>query len=439
MIKRINCLLGLMLFICFGGFAQKQLSLDEAIATALQNNYNIQLSRNDSLVAALDYSYRNYVFYPTLNANIGTSWTSNDQKQNFSDGTKRERNGVKSSNINASLGLNWTLFDGLRMFATREKAAELVKLGELEIKQQLINTVAAVIGTYYSIVRQKQQLKAIEEQMSISQVRVDLAQRKLDIGLGTRPDLLQSQVDLNAQKAARLNQETLIAQLREQLNQRMGVSISTQYDVADSIPFRHDITLGEVQAQMTASNPDLQIGQKNIDIAGFSIKERKAERWPTLSFNSAYNFSRADNKAVVNPFQPLFSRNKGYNYGLTASIPIFNGLNSKRLIQQAELDKQYMQLQYKSIQSQLDLQVMNAYKDYEQQQKALELEESNIALARENVQIILETYRLGQATFLQLREAQKSLEDGYNRLIAARYNTKLAETELLRLKGDLIK
>jgi outer membrane protein TolC len=87
----------------------------------------------------------------------------------------------------------------------------------------------------------------------------------------------------------------------------------------------------------------------------------------------------------------------------------------------------------------LRLNVHRAYEDYILQIKALDLEEENILLARENVEIILETYRLGQATYLQLREAQKSLEDAYNRLIAARYLTKLAETELLRLRGDLVR
>jgi outer membrane protein TolC len=124
---------------------------------------------------------------------------------------------------------------------------------------------------------------------------------------------------------------------------------------------------------------------------------------------------------------------------LGATIPILNNRNTNRLIKQAELNISYQQLNFESQKSILNLRVINAFKDYELQKQALELEESNILLARENVTIILETYRLGSATYLQLREAQKSLEDAYNRLIAARYNTKLAETELLRLKGDLVK
>ncbi|MBK5270277.1 MAG: TolC family protein, partial [Bacteroidia bacterium] len=111
----------------------------------------------------------------------------------------------------------------------------------------------------------------------------------------------------------------------------------------------------------------------------------------------------------------------------------------KRLIRQAQLDIQYQKLSYNNQRSLINLNVLKAYKDYEQQKKALSLEEDNILLAKENVDIVFQTYKLGAATFIQLREAQKSLEDAYNRLISARYNTKLAETELLRLKGDLVK
>jgi outer membrane protein TolC len=418
--------------------AQKTLSIEEAIATALQNNYDIQLSKNDSAVAALDYSYRNAVFLPRLNATAGANWTNNNQKQEFTSGTKREGD-VKTNNITASLTLNWTLFDGLKMFATRDKAEEFIRLGELGIKNQVVNTVADVINTYYNIVRQKQQLKAIEEQMSISQTRVDLSQRKLEIGVGAKPDVLQSKVDLNAQKAAQLRQQTLIQQLKESLNQFMNVAAATDYEVSDSIPINTQISLGDIQNNLETENPLMQIARKNIDIAGLALKERKAERFPVVSFNSAYNFNRTNNDIALNPALPIFNRNRGFNYGLTASIPILNNHNTNRLIKQAELNISYQQLLYNSQKSLLNLAVLNAFKDYELQKQALELEETNILLARENVTIILETYRLGAATYLQLREAQRSLEDAHNRLIAARYNTKLAETELMRLKGDLVK
>jgi outer membrane protein TolC len=116
-----------------------------------------------------------------------------------------------------------------------------------------------------------------------------------------------------------------------------------------------------------------------------------------------------------------------------------NNFNNKRLIKQAQLDISYQQLLYDNQRSLVNLSVINAFRDYEQQRLALALEEENILLARENVNIVLQVYRLNSTTLIQLKEAQKSLQDAYTRLITARYNTKLAETELLRLKGDLVK
>lgn len=419
--------------------AQRMLTLEEAVATALKHNYDIQLSKNDSTVAALDYSYRNAAFLPRLNASVGTTWNNNNQKQTLADGSKREQKGLKSNNINAALNLNWTLFDGLKMFATRDKAEEFIKLGELGIKNQVVNTVANVIITYYNIVRQKQQLKATEEQMSLSLERVKLAQYKLDIGVGAKPDVLQSKVDNNAQKAIQLEQQTAIAQLKEQLNQAMNIKDAAPYDVADSIPLDAGLSLGDIQNSITISNPTIQITKKNLDIAQLTLKERKAERWPTVSFNSVYNFTRTNNQTVINPFSPLFNQSKGFNYGVTASIPILNNFNAKRLVRQAALNIQYQQLLLENQQSQLNLAVINAFLEYEQQKKALALEEENILLAKENVSIVFQVYKLNSTTLIQLKEAEKSLQDAQTRLITARYNTKLSETELLRLKGDLVK
>lgn len=430
--------LPILFLLSVDSFAQKKLTLEEAIATALSNNFDIQLSRNDSIVAALNYGYKNAAFYPRLNANTGVVFNNNDQKQKFSDGTVRERNGVKSNNLTANLALNWTLFDGLRMFATRDKVAELVKLGELGIKEQLINTVASVINTYYTIVKQKQQLRAIEEQMSISQERVKLAQYKLDIGVGAKPDVLQSKVDLNAQKAAQLEQQTLIRQLKDQLSQLMNTP-DNNYDVSDSIPLNKGLVLTDIQTSLDKTNPTLQLAQKNIQIAGLTLKEIKADRFPVVAFNANYNFNKLDNKAVVNPFQPLNSRNKGFNYGLTATIPIFNNYNVKRQIQQAERDIVFRKLSLDNQKSQISLAVLNAWNNYQWQKQALDLEEESIVLARENVDIVFQVYKLNSTTLIQLKEAQKSLQDAQTRLINARYNTKLAETELLRLKGELIK
>ncbi|HTE26125.1 TolC family protein [Flavitalea sp.] len=434
----------LMLFclIAFSGmiYSQEQLSLEQAIAIALKNNYDIQLVRTDSSIYGTDNSLAWGAFLPQVNGTVNKVWNQNNQRQLLADGSKRELDDAKSSNLTASMGLSWILFDGLRMFATKQKIAELDKLGGLNVKNQIGNTVAAVINNYYNVVQSKQQLTAIEEQMQISEERVKLADKKLSVGLGSKPELLQAKVDLNAYKAAQLQQRTLIVQLTESLNQVMGKpSKSAHYIVADSIPLNLDLQYGQLSENLLETNPFLQALKKNVDIANLTVKERKGERWPILTFNSAYNYSRLNNKAVVNPFTPLYSQNNGFNYGFGASIPILNNFIAKRNLRIAQIDVRYQQLFYDNQRIITDVDLSNTFKDYEYQKQALKLEEENISLARENVTIALARFRQGVASYIELRETQISLATAYNRLIAARYNTKLAETELLRLKGDLIR
>jgi outer membrane protein len=419
--------------------AQELLTPEEAIATALQNNYEIRLSRNDSIISAIDYSYANAAFLPRLNGNGGVILNNNNQKQKLADGSDRKANGIKSTNLNASIALNWVLFDGFKMFATRDKLKEYLLLGDLIIKNQIIDIVAQVIDTYYNIVRQKQQLKAVEEQMTLNRERLKLAEIKLEVGLGIKPDVLQAKLDLNAQIATQLNQQTLIAQLKIALNRLMAVDKGVDYEVLDSIPIDTTLTLDRIKTNIADSSPALLLTRKNIDIADLTLRERRAERLPTVSFNSAYNFSQTNNNTVINSFSPLYNLNKGFNYGLTATIPIFNNFTARRNIRVAQADIDFRRLTLESQLSQINTNIENTFRTYQLQRQELSLEETNIGLAKENVFIAYERYKQGVTTFIELREAQKSLEDAYNRLIAARYDTKVAETELLRLRGDLVR
>ena len=419
--------------------SQQLLTVEQAVAAAMQNNYDIRLIRNDSVLAALNNSYAYAAFLPQLNGQAGLVFNNNNIKQQLADGTERDRKGVRSNNLQSSVNLNWTIFDGFKMFATRDKLQEILSLGEIAVRNQVVTSVSDVIKTYYNIVRQKQQLKAIEEQMQLNETLLEQAEKRLSVGLGAKPAILQAKVDLNAQKAARLRQLTLIDQLKVQLNQLMVMAGETRYEVADSIPFETNLVVTDIMAQAEINSPEILLAKQNIKIARLTLKEAKADRWPVISFNSAYNFNRTKNNEVVNNFSTLLNRNAGFNYGLAATIPLFNGFNVRRQIKIAEIDIAYQTTLYDYQRWRTNTAISVAYKDYELQKQTLALEEENIVLAKENVFIASERLRLGITTFVELREAQQSLEEAYNRLIAARYDTKVAETELLRLKGDLVR
>lgn len=413
-------------------------TVEEVVKTALQKNYDVRMFENSAALASNDDRWAFGLFLPTINAQGSYSRNNVDSRNvTFSD-VETLRTGAQSTNVNASVQLVWRLFDGTQMFHTRKRFSEMEALGRLNVRTTMVNTAAAVISNYYGIVRQKQQLKAIQEQMSVSEERVKLAERKLQVGTGGKPELLQAKVDLNAFRTSALTQETLIKQLKDLLNTQLALSMPENYEVSDTIPIVTTITLEQILDNVEESNPTLAGLRKNVDILEILLKENRAARSPVINFTSAYNFNRQENELVTSPIAQKYVRNRGYNFGLSASIPILNNMTVNRAIANTKINLESSKLLYDQQFAVITTGIRISYTSYANALKMLLIEEENILLARENVNIALEGFRRGITTFIELRTAQQSLADANNRLIAARFNAKVSETELLRLRGSLI-
>ena len=425
--------------IVFTTSAQDSLTVEEAVAYALRNNYDILLARQDSSVAAINYDYRNAAFYPQINATGSTLFSSNNQKIQLADGTERVRNGIKQDNLAGSINLNWTLFDGFRMFLLRDQLNVAINQGALVIKSTVVNTISVVITTYYDIVRQKQQLRNVEEQLQLAADRLRLAQYRFDVGAGIKPDVLQAKIDYNNSTAAKINQLALIDQRRQTLNQLMNVTRNADYKVSDTIPVQTNLVLGDLLNNIALSNPELQLARINIQAAELNVRLAKTARYPTVQFVSAYNFTRNAFNQVINPFSPLFNLNRGWNYGLTVNIPILNNFTVRQQIRQAELAFNFEELAYRNQETLLNTNLLNAYRNYTAQLDVVATLDSSVGLARENLFIEQERYRIGRTTYIELRQAEENVSTILTNLINARYNLKVAETELRRLRGELVR
>ena len=417
----------------------QEVTLEEVVALALEKNYDIRVFKNLAYSAATDDKFAPGAFLPVVNANGLRTWNRSNSKQTLANDSVVVRDGIRTNNLIGNVQLSWLLFDGGRMFATRERIAQIEAQGELNVKDQMVNTIAQVVTGYYDIVRQKQQLNAIREQMGVSEERVRLADRRLAVGTAAKPELLQAKVDLNSQRTAVLVQETLITQLKDQLNGLVGMQLPTVYDVSDSIIIDLNIREEIIATDIDNTNFGLLSAKRDRDIAALQLKERKGEKYPFLNFNSSYNYTRNESNLTTNPFSPLTNQNRGLNYGFSVTFPIINGFLNRRNIQQARITVDRTMLLYEQQKLTVDVAVKNAYVGYENAKAVLLIEEENILLAKENLYITLETFKRGATTFIELRTAQQSLADAYNRLINARYLAKVAEIELLRLNGSLLK
>ncbi len=434
-------LIAIFLLVTLPTLAQQDVvSVEQVVKLALQENYDIKLFQNSAALALNDDRFGYGLFLPTINATGAFTRNTNNAKIVRFDNIERVSPAAITVNSNAGVQLVWTLFDGTKMFAARARIRKQAELSQINIRNQMVNSTASVISTYYGIVRQKQQLKAILEQMSVSEERVKLAERKLQVGTGGKPELLQAKVDLNAFRTAKLQQETLIRQLKDQLNGLLGLALPDNYETSDSIPIDLTLEMTQITSNIENTNQQLVSVRKNIEVMTQTLKEGRASRSPTINFISNYNFiQRIENQVEIQQgVTAKLSENKGYNFGLNVSIPIINGMNINRTIGQAKVNLDRQKIIYQQQLAIVMVGVRVAFTNYQNSIQVLRIEEENISLAKENVTIALEGFRRGNTTFIELRTAQQSLADAYNRLIAARFNAKISETELLRLHGSLV-
>ena len=415
--------------------AQETLTLQQAVEIALKNNYSITIAKNEGEISKNNATVGNAGMLPQLTLNASRNFSGSDTKQEYSNGGTLDKSGVASNNTNAGIALTWTLFDGLKMFASYDKLKALSAMGDFNLKIRIENTIEQVILSYYAIVEQQQLLMANDTTIVIYNERVKIAEEKWKIGNGSKSDFLQAQVDLNEQKALRLKQKTAITIEKIKLNQLLNKKPETDFIVAGEIEVNDKLNIDLTTDSTISKNNSLLFYNKGIAISKYSMNEFRAQHLPTIQFNSSYNFSRVENEAGFF----LLNQNSGYNAGLTASWTLFNGFNINRQIRNAHLSLLNSEITFDNVKTQVAADLKVSYENYRSALEALKLEEQNIMLANENANIMLSRFKFGNATSLDIKTAQKSYTDALTRLVQARFDTKVAETSLLKLQGELVK
>jgi len=415
-------------------YTQELLTLEDAIRIALNNNYSIQIAKNEKEIADNNSNIGNAGFLPELDANAVYEERITDTKQIYFDGRQIDRIGAESDNLNYLIELNWTIFDGLEMFASLDRLKELNKLGEINLKSEIENNIGSIISLYYNIVREEKVLDVIRRNIEISEERVYLAESEKDVGTGSKFELLQAQVDLNEDRSALLQEELNLSNSKTLLNQLLGRDVNMNFSVKDTIEIDFNLSFDELHSLILESNSLVLQARQNINLSKIESRLAFSEIYPEVSFYSGYNFIKSTSQAGF----VASNRNSGYYYGLTASINLFNGLNTRHRIENADILINSSELLYDQVVNNVEAEFLNIYRKYRNSIQLVKLETENLSAAQENVDIAVERLRLGNITPLEFRESQIDLLEAQSRLVGAQYEAKTAETDLLRLSGQLV-
>lgn len=411
--------------------AQEIITLETAVKIALDNNFEIKIASNNSLINKANVAIGNAGMLPTLAASVTANNRVQNSSQTLQSGVVNSLDNAKNNSLNYGVNLDWTVFDGFRMFARYDQLKELQKLGEAQLKQTILSKINAVTSTYFDLVQQQQQLKALDSTIVISNQRLALAQNRFGIGKASKLEVLNAQVDMNTDKVSLLKQKELYANTKILFNQILARDTKTDFQVTDGIKVDSGLLLPELTALAEKQNPQLEAQIIGLKIAELQLKQVKANRYPTIRLNTGYNLS--ETQASLG-FATATSA-KGFNYGISAAVNVFDGFSQQRNENIAQLQIANSNLSIQEQNLALQSQLATSYQTYLTNIELIELEEKNESIAKQNLAITLDKFKIGTITTLEFRTAQLNYVNAKVRNSNAQFQAKLSEIALKELAG----
>lgn len=413
--------------------AQELLTVEEAVRIALENNYSIRIASNELEIDRTEVSIGNAGMLPSVGAAANSNNSIMNSSQVRADGNQIELDDARNNSINYGVVLDWTIFDGFRMFARYDQLKELEKLGEAELQQTILTRVSDVMITYYDLVQQQQQLTALDSTMVISEQRLELADNRFTIGRASKLEVLNAQVDLNTDRTTMLRQQEQFDNTKILLNQILARDPNTDFRVIDEIPVDKELFLPELQARAEQQNPLLQAQVIRNNIARLELKQVKAGRYPAITASTGYQFNESESSLGFT----TNASSRGWNYGLSARLNIFDGFNQNRNEQVARIQIENTELEIEQQLLDLRSQLGTAYQTYLTNIRLVELERDNEEIAKENLDITMEKFRIGTIPTIEFRTAQLNYINAVVRLSNAKFQAKISEINLKEFAGNL--
>jgi outer membrane protein TolC len=376
-------------------------------------------------------------FLPTINGTTTKNYAISGLNQEFFGGLRAPLNqsGVRSNSSNAGVAMAWTLYDGNGMFILKNRFSELQQLGAKQTETSIENLIALISTTYYDIIRQELRVNNFKKGLEISNDRLKLAKDRYEVGQGSKVDYYSAQVDFNEDKALLLAQEQSFVNTKISFNALLVRAMQTEFNVQPVIDLLPKLSLVELRDLALKQNPILLAAIVNKRITDLDIKSTQSLQMPQIDLLAGYNMNQVENGAG---FGVQRGTSNALSYGLRATVNIFDGYNQKRRVQNAKINAEIAQLQVDELKNSLSSSLERAYVTYENALNLINLESENYTIAKQNIDIAFDRFKVGIATSYELREVQRNAVAAETRLIEAKFTAKSVEIELIRLSGGIL-
>lgn len=397
------------------------ITLQDALARARQYGGQIQSANLSVLQAHEDRVQAKAATLPSLNAFNQYIYTEGNGTPS---GVYVANDGVHVYNEQAQV--HQELLDVVRRAEIRRAmAAEAVAKAKVEVAQRGLN--ATVVQDYYAILAAQRHLVNTQTSLREAEQFLDITQKQETGGEAAHADVIKAQITLQQRQRDMQDAQLNIDKARIALGVLIFPDFRSDYAVEDDVQKAPILPpLPEAQAKATSTNPDVAAARFSVQEAGYERDVARYGYLPSLALDFFYGIdanqfaARTDyptdesGRSTLPNFQVPHRQNLGYSGQITLNVPVWNWGATRSKVKQAELKQQQAQLDLTVTQRALQGTIATAYSEAQAAQAQLESLRNSLDLAAESLRLTLLRYQAGEATALEVVDAQNTLTQARN-------------------------
>jgi outer membrane protein len=378
-----------------------------------------------------------------LNADVTLAEVAQRPSWSASLGANAARNFVanatntRSADIN--LGLSWVLFDFGAASANAENARQTLAAALATQNNATLESVRELVQRYGDAVVADAAVQATTDAQATAQLTAAAAQARYDAGVGNQIDRLQALTSLAQAALAQVRAESDWENARGQLALALGTDIAQPMRLANWETFGQSNTVhpvfADLRAQAQATHPRLRAVRAQIEALRSQLASVKAANRGSVAFSA--NAGQTRNWGISGTTATNVTNIPNAGIGVTASIPLFNGVESNAQQAQVLAQTDAREAELEAVQRDVDIQLWQAHRAVITSIKSMEASERLLTAATSTYEVAQGRYKAGVGSILDLLTAQSALADGRRQRVAAMVERVTALTQLSLAAGRL--
>lgn len=439
----MKVMIPLLLFTFTPTQAQKQWTMQECIDYAMQNNITLQKARLSRQSATEDLKGSKGNLLPTVSASANQSlgyrpW-QNTGSTTVTNGMVNTK--VDKTYLNGSYGINaqWTVWNGNRNYNNVKLNKLSGQQAELQVAETANSIQERIAQLYVQILYLDESIKVSKASLETSQKNEERGKEKVEVGKMSKADLAQ----LTAQRASDeynvVDAQAQMANYKLQLKQLLELTSEDAFDVV--IPqTTDDQALAEIPAlqnvyqQALLSRPEIESSKLAIESSDLNVKIAKAGWLPSLSLSGS--FSTSTNSLSSNGWSNQMKTNFNTQAGLTLSVPLFDGRQTRTSVNKAKIQRQQAQLDLQDQEKTLYQTIEGYWLDANTNQQRFRAAQATVDSEQQSYDLLAEKFNLGLTNIIELMNGKDKLLSAQQNRLQSKYQTILNQQLLRFYQGD---